>query len=94
MCSTSGTMRGRFRNPVTVTSNTITGNDLDQAGRTIKFTFVNSGPTCVGSVNSAQISCTFPMSQYDDVLDFLDAGKRIEVFGVGGPTLSPAHWEI
>jgi len=94
MCSTSGTMRGSFKKPVTVTSTSISGDDIDHAGRTITLNFVTSGSTCVGTINSTLITCTFPMAQYDDVLDYLDAGKRIEVFGVGSPTLSPAHWEV
>lgn len=94
MCSTSGTLRGRFKKPVDVTATTISGDDIDRVGRTITLTFVTSGATCVGTISSTLIACTFPMAQYDDVLDYLDAGKKIEVFGVGSPALNPTHWEI
>ena len=94
MCSTSGTLRGRFKKPVEVTATTIKGADIDHPGRMITLTFVTSGQTCVGTVTQTALACTFPMAQYDDVIDYLDAGKRIEVFGVGNPTLNPAHWEI
>jgi len=94
MCNTSGTLRGRFKKPVTVTPTSIAGADIDRQGRVIVLTFVTSGATCVGTISATQIACTFPMAQYDDVLGYLDAGKKIEVFGVGSLTLDPAHWEI
>lgn len=94
MCSTSGSFKGKFTNPVTITSSSITGNDLTKAGRTIRFNFVTSGGSCFGTVSSTQITCVFPMTQRDQVLDYLEAGKKIEVYGVGTSQINPAHWEV
>ena len=94
MCSTSGTYQGKFKKPVTITSTSISGADLDTAGRTIVFNFVTSGDTCFGTVTSSLITCVFPMAQRIQVINYLNAGKKIEVFGQGSTNIDPAHWEV